>query len=80
MTVNDQNQGAGDDPQELLDKSDHLFSGQRMPVGLHAEPEPLALRRNQQGTQQIEALVVRNAGPLDRGPAPAGPGTLQRRD
>jgi len=80
MTVNDQNQRSGDDPQELLDKSDHLFSSQRMPVGLHTEPEPLVLRRNQQGTQQIEALVVRNTGPLDRGLAPAGPGTLQRRD
>jgi len=80
MTINHQHQRSGHDPQELLHKGDHLFSGQRMPVRLNTQFYPSALRRNQQRTQQIETLVMGDAGPSLRGLASSGPGTLQRRD
>jgi len=77
MAVNDQNQMSRNETQQLFDKSDHLFSGKRMPIGLNTQPYPSAIRRNQQGAQKIEALVVRNTGPLDGCLTPPRPGAFE---
>jgi len=51
-----------------------------MPVRLNTQLDSSALRRNQQGTQQIETFVMGDAGPsLGSLPSPR-PGPLQRRD
>jgi len=80
MAVQNHNQGSRRQVKDLLKKSNHLFSGQGVPVGLDSQSDLPALRGNQECSQYIEALVVRNARPMGRRLTSARPGALQRRD
>lgn len=63
-----------------MEKGNHLFSGQAVPVGLEAQPNSFSLRRNQQHAQEIKTLVMVDAGADDRRLAAASPAALKRRD
>lgn len=80
MTVQDQNQRSRCEPKDLTQKGDHFVSGERMPVRLNTQLDFSALRRNQQGTQQIETFVVGDTGPSFGSLPSPRPGPLQRRD
>src|SRR5271157_3148089 len=79
MSIDNQHQGSRHDPQELLQEGDHLCSSQRMPIRLNAQLYLSALRRNQQRSQQIETLVVGDAGPSLGGLPSPRPSPLQWR-
>ena len=80
MAIPHENNRARNTTEDLLEKGNHLFSGQAVPVGLEAQPNSFSLRRNQQHAQEIKTLMMFDAGADDRRLAAASPAALKRRD
>lgn len=65
---------------QLFEKSDHLFTGQAIPIRLDGQSDFLALGRNQQSAQNVETVVMINTRSNHRRlPAPR-PSAFERRN
>ena len=78
MAVPHENDRSRNTTEDLLEKGDHLFSGQAVPIGLEAQPNSFSIRRNQQHAQEIKTLVMFDAGADDRCLTAASPAALER--
>ncbi len=80
MVVPHQNYLARNDPQHLLQESDHLFAPQTAPIRARGLLAPAAIRPDQQCTQQVQPLVMLQAGADGRRLSTWRPTALERRD
>src|SRR5829696_9037995 len=66
MAIPNQDDGTGYPIENLLQEGDHLFTCQTMPIRTDTQTNSFTFRRDQQSSQQVEALVMINGGLLDR--------------
>lgn len=80
MVVPHQNDLARNDPQNLLQESDHLFATQAAPIGTCGQLDLSAIQTHQQCTQHVQPLVMLQAGTNSRCASTWRPTALERRD
>ncbi len=80
MVVLNQHDFARDRSQQLLQKSDHLFTTQAMPIRADSQFNLAAIWADRKGTQQVQPLMVRQAGADDRRMSTRRPTPLERRN
>ena len=80
MVVPHQNYLARNNPQHPLQDSDHLFAPQTAPIRARGQLAPVAVRPDQQCTQQVQPLVMLQAGAEDRRLSTWRPTALEQRD
>ena len=80
MAIPDQDDGPRHPIQNLLKKSNYLFTGQAMPIRTDTQTNSFAFRRDQQSSQQAQTLVMIDGGLPDRCLATSRPGPFERRN
>ena len=80
MAIPNHDNGARHPIKNLLKEGNHLFTGQTMPIRTDTQTNSFAFRRDQQGSQQVETLVMINGGLLDRCLTSPRPGPFQWRN
>jgi len=75
-----QNDLAWNAPQYLLQKSNHLFTAQAVPIRTCRQSDLATIRADQQCTQQIQSLVVLQTGPQSGRMSSKRPAAFERRD
>lgn len=80
MVIPDQNDLTRNNPQYLLQESYNLFAAQAVPVRLRSQLDLAAIRLDQQCTQQVQPLVMRQAGTNGRRMSTWRPTAFERRD
>jgi len=80
MVIPDQNDLARNNPQQLLQESHSLFATQAVSVRVRGQLDLAAIRADQQCTQQVQPLVMRQAGTNGGRMSTWRPTPLERRD
>lgn len=80
MVVPDQNDGTRDATQDLLEKEDHVFTAQIGLKGSHRQLHFSSTWTDQESSQQVQTLMVRQAGTHVRGLSTRCPAAAQRRN
>ena len=80
MVIPHQDDFTWDLPQQLLQKGNHLLAAQAAPIRADYQFDLAATRTDQQGTQQIQPLVMLQAGAEGRCSATPRPTAFERRD
>ena len=66
--------------QQLVEKLNYFLASQAMPVRAYAQLELFSAGQDQQGSDDIETVMMADAGANDRRFATRRPGALERRD
>lgn len=80
MVIPNQYDLAWDDPQQLLQKGDDLFSSQAMSVRADRQFDLVSARAHQECVQQVQPLMMCQTGPDSRRTTARCPTSLERRD
>jgi len=80
MVIPNKNDGARSTTQQLFEKNDDFLASQAVPVRAHAQLELFCIGQNQQSTEDIEPVMVADAGADNGCFATRRPGALERRD
>lgn len=80
VVIPDKYDVAGSTTQKLLEKGDDFFASQTMPVRAYAQPVSFSAGQDQQSTNDVETIMMANAGANDRRFATRCPSALERRD
>jgi hypothetical protein len=80
MVIPHQNDLAWNNPQHLLQKSNHRFTAQAAPIRASGQFDLAAIWADQQGAQQVQPLVMLQAGAEGRRMTTRRPTPFERRD
>jgi len=79
VIIPDENDVVGSTTQQLVEKLNYFLASQAMPVRAYAQLELFSAGQDQQGSDDIETVMVADAGANDGRFATRCPGVLERR-
>ena len=79
VIIPDENNVVGSTTQQLVEKLNYFLASQAMPVRAYAQLELFSAGQDQQGSDDIETVMVADAGANDGRFATRCPGVLERR-
>jgi len=80
VIIPDENDVVGSTPQQLVEKLNYFLASQAMPVRAYAQLELFSAGQDQQGSDDIETVMMADTGANDGRFATRRPSALERRD